>query len=318
MRDDGARGEGGIPGWMLLRQFEAHVGIERNRSPNTVEAYRSDVERYLRHLEEKGTDPLSADAADVAAYVEALSRLGLAPRSVSRALSALRTFHAFLHREGLADANPAALVPLPALPSDIPSCLSEEEAERLLDAPSPDTPLGIRDRAMLELLYSCGLRISELCGLDIKDLLLEEKFVRVRGKGGKERLVPFGERVAARAEPYLLHVRPRLMRTPSLQALFLNSRGGRLGRVGAWKMVKKHARAAGITTPLSPHTLRHTFATHLIDNGADIRFVQQLLGHASITTTEKYTHVGVESLRRAYKRFHPLEIHGRRKDGTAR
>jgi len=295
-----------------------HLAIERGLSENTVVAYRRDLRRYVRFLNARrirvATD---VDAALVRSFLASVSASthgddGRPYRatSVARTLSTVRSFHRFLVREGVTERDPAAGVTQPKLPRSLPRPLSVDEIGRLLEAPDPRTPAGARDRAILELLYGAGLRISELTGLDVDDIDLEEGSVRVLGKGGKERHVPVGRYAREAVGGYLTRVRPVFASTQSRSALFLNQRGGRLTRQSCARILGAHARSAGIERHVSLHTLRHSFATHLLEGGADVRVVQELLGHASVATTQIYTLVTKEHLREVYYSSHPRARRG--------
>ncbi len=290
----------------LLEQFVAHLSVERGLSGNTLDAYRRDLTRYLRFLEETGTNDVKrAREADVSALVRTLDEAGLEPASISRNLSAVKTFHRFLASEGLMTEDPAERVIPPRLRRGLPAVLNIFEVERLLEQPDLTTSLGIRDRAMLEALYALGLRVSELVALRMPDLLLDAEIVRVIGKGDKERVVPIGAEATEHILYYLRNVRPELAKPHSGDALFLNWRGGKLSRMAVWKMLKGYAARAGIQKEVSPHTLRHSFATHLLEGGADLRAVQEMLGHADISTTQIYTHLDREYLKEVHRTFHP-------------
>ncbi|HSK24941.1 MAG TPA: site-specific tyrosine recombinase XerD [Egicoccus sp.] len=294
----------------LTSRYIDHLRAERGLASNTVEAYRRDLSRYRDYLHGVGiADPREVEADDLEAYVGWLRSAGdrgdhpYAESTVARMVVAVRGFHRFLAREGLADEDVAADVATPRAARTLPKALSIEDVELLLGAPVGDGPLVRRDRAILELLYGAGLRISELTGLDVDDVDRVDRLVRVRGKGDKERIVPYGELAADAIDAWLVQGRPAIAgRVP---ALFLNSRGGRLTRQGAWKLIRSHAEKVRLGSKVSPHTLRHSFATHLLDGGADVRVVQELLGHASVTTTQIYTLVSRAALRQVYERAHP-------------
>ena len=294
----------------LTRQVERfldHLTVERGLSPHTVVAYRRDLGRYAAFLRARGvTDVRKVDERLVTGYVAAVSAStygdGRAYRATSivRALSSVRAFHRFLLREGQVARDPTAAVVRPKLPRSLPKPLSVDDVVRLLAQPDRSAA-GLRDRAVLETLYGAGLRVSELVGLDVDDVDVEEGSVRVLGKGGKERDVPLGRYARDAITSYLTRVRPGLARPRSRSALFLNRRnGGRLTRQGVTGILQQHAAAAGIAKKVSPHTLRHSFATHLLEGGADVRVVQELLGHASVATTQVYTLVTKEHLREVY------------------
>ncbi|MCD4748748.1 MAG: site-specific tyrosine recombinase XerD [Thermoanaerobaculales bacterium] len=287
-----------------LHDFLAHLTVERNMSPRTVEAYGRDLSVFLGWLEEERLSLTKVERHNVRNYLGSRRDAGLSPRSAARALSALRSFYRFLLQEEVLSNDPTADLQSPQLWRTVPHVLIPEEIEALLQAPDINTPLGLRDRAMLECLYATGLRVSELVGLPLDRLHLDPPFVRVIGKGRKERLVPLGDTAADWADRYLEEGRPLLVKERRPE-VFLNHRGGPLTRQGFWKILRGHGVAAGITSVLSPHVVRHSFATHLVENGADLRAVQMMLGHASLTTTEIYTHVASERLRRLYDEKHP-------------
>lgn len=287
------------------REYLDYLAVERGSSPNTVAAYGRDLARYVDWLAEEGVSSPDAVTRDlIEAHVAALSDTGLAPSSVERSLSAIKGFHRFMVADELAASSPASDVPLPAKPSRLPDVISRDAAEALLDQRFPETPTGLRDHAVLEVLYGCGLRASELVGLDLGAVLPEEELVRVFGKGSKERLVPLMGAAAQALVAYLEKGRGALVGRRPTQAVFLNARGGRLSRQSVHTIVERYGRVAGIEG-LHPHTLRHSFATHLLEGGADLRVVQELLGHANIATTQLYTHVDRTHVRRVYLAAHP-------------
>ena len=285
--------------------------VERGRRPNTVAAYRRDLAAYEEFLRARRRRPQEVTAEVVEDYLAFLRAAGRAPSSVARALVAVRALHRFMADEGLGPPDPTLEVRRPSVPSGVPKALSEEEVGRLLAAVAGTHAVARRDRAILEVLYGCGLRVSELVGLSLGDVDLGQRLVRAFGKGAKERIVPLG-RLAARALAEWLEppgrgalAPTRWARRGDAEAVFLNTRGGRLTRQGAWAVVRHHAGRAGLGDRLSPHVLRHSCATHMLDHGADIRVVQELLGHASISTTQVYTRVSATRLRRAYDEAHP-------------
>jgi integrase/recombinase XerD len=294
-------------------RFLGHLAVERGMSEHTLAAYRRDLRRYGAFLTKRGvTDPGEVEEATVRSFVASLSASTHGPdaspyraTSVARTLSAVRSFHRFLLREGVTDRDPAAAVARPRLPRSLPRPLPAEDVRRLLEAPDPTTPAGVRDRAILELLYGSGLRISELTGLDVDDVDPEAGSVRVLGKGGKEREVPVGSFARDALAAYLTRGRPALAGASSRGALFLNARGGRLSRQSCARLLAVHVQRAGIDRRVTLHTLRHSFATHLLEGGADVRVVQELLGHASVATTQIYTLVTTRHLRDVYERSHP-------------
>lgn len=296
--------------------FVTHLRVERGLSENSVAAYRRDLAKWTVYCAGARLALEDARPDDVTEFLGRLrkgrapAKSPMAPSSVARTLVSVRAFYRFLVREMGLEADPTARVGSPARPRSIPKAISLEQVERLIEAPPPDL-LGRRDTAMLEVLYGAGLRISELIGLDVDDVDLDEGVVVVRsGKGGKGRLVPLGSAARRALDEYLVQTRPELVRRGGgrpgdAAALFLNSRGGRLGRQGCWKVLKRHARTAGLDRLVSPHTLRHSFATHMLDAGADIRVVQELLGHSSLATTQVYTLVSDRHLHEVYVTSHP-------------
>jgi integrase/recombinase XerD len=309
----------------LTRQVERfldHLTVERGLSPHTVAAFRRDLGRYAEFVHEREvTDVQKVDERLVTSFVAAVSAStygdGRSYRatSVVRTLSSVRAFHRFLLREGVTTRDPTAAVVRPKLPRSLPKPLSVDDVARVLAHPDRSAA-GLRDRAVLETLYGAGLRVSELVGLDVDDVDLEEGSVRVLGKGGKERDVPLGRYARDAITAYLIRVRPGLATTRSRSALFLNRRGGgRLTRQGVTGILQRHAAGAGIAKTVSPHTLRHSFATHLLEGGADVRVVQELLGHASVATTQVYTLVTKEHLREVYLTSFPR---ARRPQGAKR
>lgn len=286
-------------------EYLDYLRVERACSSNTIEAYGRDLDRYIDYLAGSGaTGPGEVERPLVEAYVGALCDLGLAASSIERAVSAVKGFHRFMLREEISPTCPTADLPLPAKPRRLPDVISCEDAAHLLDQPFPNTAAGLRDRAMLEVLYGCGLRVSELCGLDLRDADLDEELLRVFGKGSKERVVPILGAAARVLGEYLDQGRVELVGKKPNAAVFLNVRGGRISRQSAHKIVERYGRVAGIEG-LHPHTLRHSFATHLLEGGADLRVVQELLGHADISTTQLYTHLDRSHIRRVYLSAHP-------------
>ncbi|NMI00146.1 site-specific tyrosine recombinase XerD [Pseudonocardia acidicola] len=293
----------------VVEAYLAHLTVERGSSANTLRSYANDLRRYLEHLHDRGLGELAAvGEADVSGFVAAM-RTGptpLAASSTARALAAVRGLHRFALREGLVAIDVARAVAPPALPKRLPKALPVDQVEQLLAGCIGDGPAPLRDRALLELLYSTGARISEAVGIDLDDLDVAERTVLLRGKGGKERIVPVGRPALAAVEAYRVRARPELAaRGRGTAALLLNARGARLSRQSAWHALRGAAEVAGVDAEISPHTLRHCFATHLLAGGADVRVVQELLGHASVTTTQVYTHVTVDALREVYALAHP-------------
>jgi integrase/recombinase XerD len=289
-----------------LDLFLAHIRVEKGLAENTVEAYGHDLRRYVEHLGRLGIDGWDrVGRAEIRAHLEELVRAGISPRSQARALSAIRQLHLLLVTERIAAADPTDEIGTPRPGRRLPEPLSRDEVERLLAAIDPKPAAGPRDRAMIELLYATGLRVSELVGLGINDVDLEGRVLLARGKGSKERMVPIGAPAAEAVKSYMAGCRDRLLKRRRSRDLFVTPRGGRLTRQGFAKLLLRHARAAGIARRISPHKLRHSFATHLLEGGADLRAVQAMLGHADVSTTQIYTHVDRTHVRRLHERFHP-------------
>lgn len=289
-----------------LQEFLDHLSVERGLSPRTLEAYGRDVARLIAFLEQQGVArPGEASAALLREYVYHLKDEGLKPTSIRRAISAIRTYFGYLLAEGLVVSDPTERIEAPTIWRRLPDVLSRADIDRLLDAPDPADAMYWRDKALLEFAYASGVRVSELIGLRIRDLSLEEGFASVFGKGAKERLVPIGKAAIRSLDLYLRELRPRLERGSGKGVVFLNARGRPLSRMGVWKILRRHVERAGITKRVTPHTLRHSFATHLLEGGADLAAVQEMLGHADISTTQIYTHVDREYLRDVHRRFHP-------------
>jgi integrase/recombinase XerD len=289
-----------------LEGFRDFLALESGHSANTVESYLRDLRRLGEFATARGVrDPARLTRSLLRDFVYLLKDLGLSAASIRRGVSAIRTYFGFLVGEGRVMEDPSDRLESPRRGRTLPPTLSVSEMERLLASPQVDEPLAWRDRALLELAYGAGLRVSELCGLGLTDLLLTENLVRIFGKGGKERLVPIGRSVIGAVSVYLHTKRPALDRGKSKGRVLLNARGEPLSRVGAWGVVKRARQRAGITKQVTPHTLRHSFATHLLEGGADLRAVQEMLGHADLSTTQIYTHVDREYLRSVHKQFHP-------------
>jgi integrase/recombinase XerD len=290
----------------LIDRFCDRLWLEDGLSPNTLAAYRRDLTAFLAWLDTaRQREPHAASAADIDAYLAHRFAARAKPRTAARYTASLRRFYRFLMREQLVAADPTQFLEAPKLPRPLPKVLSESEVERLLAAPDLDSPAGLRDRAMLETLYATGLRVSELVGLTLLHLDLNAAVIRVTGKGGKDRLVPLGEEAQHWLARYLGSARARLLDGRTCAAVFVTPRGAGMTRQAFWHLLKRRAREAGIDKPLSPHTLRHAFATHLLAHGADLRVVQMLLGHADISTTQIYTHVARERLRLLHQQHHP-------------
>ena len=286
--------------------FGDYLALEAGNSRNTVESYLRDVRRLtLYAVAHRARRPDQVTPRIVRDLVYHLKDLGLAPASIRRQISAIRTYYRFLVGEGYAKSDPSERIETHKGWRTLPEVLAVPEIEALLAAPSPDEPLAWRDRSLLEVAYGTGVRVSELVGLSMHDIGFDEAMVRVLGKGSKERLVPIGRRALGAVAIYVREIRPKLDRGQSEGRLFLNARGRPLSRVGAWGIIKKAARQAGIEKRVTPHTLRHSFATHLLEGGADLRAVQEMLGHADLSTTQIYTHVDREYLRSVHKNYHP-------------
>lgn len=296
-----------------LDEYLSHLRIERGASPRTAEAYRRDLEGYLAFLDEQDVETCAGVTSEIiAAYEKSLVEAQLAPTTVRRRISAVRGYHKFLVRENLAEGNPAEAVSAPRAAERLPDVLSIEEVGRMLDAYIDERPSGLRDRALLEVLYGCGLRASEACGLNLDNLYLDDGFLRVFGKGSKERIVPIAGAADAALRRYLAEGRPALARAAhggsadSQAAVFLNQRGGRLGRQSVFNLVRKAGRAIS-RYDLHPHTLRHSFATHMLKGGADLRVLQEILGHADMSTLQVYTHLDRTHLHEEYAHAHPRD-----------
>jgi integrase/recombinase XerD len=293
-------------------EYLGHLAVERGSSQNTIDAYRRDLTGYLEFLGTRGVSgPEAVTRADVTAYLEAQRNEGWAPSTIQRRAASLKGFHRFLVREGTTENHPTSDLPMPKVPQRLPDVLSIEQVDKVLSQPFPEGPPGFRDGAILETLYGCGMRVSELVGLDVRDVDLDRGFVRVFGKGSKERIVPVGGAAARALAEYLAHGRPYLRAKTGRSArsrqdpdaLFLSVRGHRLTRKTVYELVRKYGGRAGVE--LHPHTLRHSFATHMLEGGADLRSLQEMLGHADISTTQIYTHVDRRHLREEYLSTHP-------------
>lgn len=300
----------------FLNDFLNHLSLERSLSPNTVESYKIDLKRYIEFLtKEKISSPEEIKEDHISQLIGVLSGMGLRATSIARNLSAIKSFHKFLVREGYTESEPASAIESPKLWRKLPVVLNQHEMERLLDQSMENAyskkgktlPLHLRDKAILEFLYATGVRISELIGIKRKNLLLEVGLVRVMGKGQKERVVPIGDKAIEAVEKYLSDLRPHLAHQNSQDVLFLNRRGGPFSRMGVWKILRKYVNRVGIKKRVTPHTMRHSFATHLLEGGADLRAVQEMLGHADISTTQIYTHLDREYLKEVHRTFHPRE-----------
>ncbi len=289
-----------------IASYLHYLEVERGLAANTLAAYGSDLQIFARFLAGREVNKLAkVTRAEVMEFSRALRIEGRSPRSVARTVVAVRTFFRFLHREGRVPADPTQDVETPKASRSLPRFLSFREVEKLLQTPDESTPLGARDGAMLEILYATGTRVTELLSLRLDSVDLDVGYVVAFGKGAKERIVPIGSRAVERLRRYQDGARHVLTKGKECPYLFTNSRGGQLTRQGFWKIIKKYGTMAGVHSHLSPHVIRHSFATHLLEHGADLRAVQQMLGHADISTTQIYTHVNRERLRRMYHKFHP-------------
>jgi integrase/recombinase XerD len=284
------------------------LAVEKGLARNTLEAYSRDLNRLANFLAANGVESWpDGHGSQLRTYFSSLRETGLSVRSITRNLVALRQFYRFLEKERVIQENPVPRLLLPVESRRLPTTLTHDDVERLLNQPSPATLLGLRDRAMLEFLYATGLRVSELVSLHIQQINLEGDYLTVRGKGGKVRVLPFGRWAEERLRLYLRAVRPKLVQRRNSSVLFLTRSGKALTRQGFWKLIRRHALAAGIERKVTPHTLRHSFATHLLEGGADLRAVQSMLGHSDISTTQIYTHVNRAHLKKIHRRYHPRE-----------
>jgi len=291
----------------VIDAYLDHLRASRRLADNTVESYARDLGMLARFAEELGRPVERLSRADLEKFVRQLMTGGLSPRSAARAVACLRGFYRFLLLDRAIETDPAADLQSPRAWAALPRYLSVEEVDALIAQPDVATPLGLRDRALIEVLYATGLRVSELVGLRAPELNLESGYLTCTGKGSKQRVVPLGEEAVRWVRRYLAEGRPAILKKKSSSYLFVNARGGALSRVGFWKVLKGYGAAAGVTRDLSPHVLRHSFATHLLARGADLRAIQMMLGHADLSTTQIYTHVLEERLRAVYEKFHPRE-----------
>jgi len=289
---------------VLLAEFQSYLDVEKGLAANTLLSYGRDLAKYFDFLKREKVSWDRAREAVVVKFIHSESRAGLSPRSLARLISAVKAFYRWGILDGALDKSPAANLASPKPWQTLPKFLSLKDVQTLLGRPDPADVLGLRDKAMLETMYASGLRVSELIGLRTVDVRLRDGFLLCRGKGGKERLVPLGRTAVETVQRYLRESRPALLKSAT-DDLFLSRRGMRFTRQGYWKMLKGYARKAGLEGKVHPHVLRHTFATHLLERGADLRSVQMMLGHSQITTTQIYTHVSRERLRKAYDKFHP-------------
>jgi len=290
----------------ILDQFLHYIVVEKGLSKNTLDAYSHGLNRFLGYLKKKGIQEISnVSKFDVRAFLLALKKQGLSAKTVVRNLVAIRTLFQFLIREGILEANPIEELESPKIPKTLPEILTLKEVEQLLEQPNPQTPMGIRDRTMLEVLYATGMRVSELTQLPMNQVNLEAGYVLVFGKGSKERIIPLGSEAMKWIALYLKAARERLAKRKESPCLFINRMGSGMSRQRVWKTIKTYGRRAGIRKRITPHLLRHSFASHLLERGADLRSVQMMLGHVDISTTQIYTHVTGERLKKIHQRYHP-------------
>ena len=288
----------------LLDEFADRLWLEEGLARNTLESYRRDLSQFTEWLEKRGSEVTAVTRSDLEGYL-AYKNPHCKPRSIGRLIASLRRFYRYLLRENLVSEDPTLQLDSPKLPRSLPKSLTEEEVEALLNQPEQDQMLGLRDRAMLEMLYATGLRVSELVNIKVAEVSLNEGVVRATGKGSKTRLVPLGEESLDWISRYLKEARPQILDGQVSDSMFVTQRGGAMTRQAFWYLIKRHAKLAGIQKHLSPHVLRHAFATHLLNHGADLRVVQMLLGHADISTTQIYTHVARERLKSLHAMHHP-------------
>ena len=292
----------------FIREYMKILKVERNLARNTLESYQRDLNQYHLFLNNnlKIKSIRNITFGHIRSYIRHLSDKSMAANSIKRAISSIRTYHNFLKEKDLMDDNPAQLLSIPKVPQKLPNILTIEEMELLINIIPNDNPMAIRDSAIFEMMYSCGLRVSELCDIETTDILWDSDVIRVKGKGGNYRFVPFGPYAREKLKNYIDHKRPFLSKNNNNVAeVFLSQNGRQLTRMMIWVLLKKWTQASGIQKQVSPHTLRHSFATHLIEGGADIRFVQEMLGHADISTTQVYTHLDKEHLKEVHRTFHP-------------
>jgi integrase/recombinase XerD len=289
---------------LLADQFINYLRVERGLADNTIRSYTHDLTRFFRFLEHRNVSSLRVEKDHIIEYIKLLNTL-LSARSIARSLSTLKMFYRFLISEGRIKESPVRLLESVKLPSRLPQILTHQEVDLLLAQPDPSTILGMRDRAMLELLYATGLRVSELTGLNLANINLDAGYVRTVGKGAKERIIPMGEKAREALQIYISEGRPGLLKGKNLSRIFVNRRGQPISRQGFWKIIKKYGIMAGIKKKITPHRLRHSFATHLLEGGADLRSVQVMLGHADISTTQIYTQVSRGRLKQVHEKYHP-------------
>ncbi len=293
--------------FLFLKEYLTILRLEKNLSENTVASYRNDITALIKFLADDNiSDPSEVKYQNLHSFFKSLNNAGLAGSSAGRYYSSIKGFFKYLLANNYIDTNPVEKIPPPRPAKNLPGVLSYNEIESILSAPDTEDKLGLRDKALLELLYACGTRVSELINIKISDLFLQDEIIRVFGKGSKERLIPIGSSAINWIREYLVKSRPLIMKKAlSENYLFLNARGSKLSRMGVWKIVDRYAKEAGITKEIHPHTFRHSFATHLIEGGADLRAVQEMLGHADISTTQIYTHIDRDYVKQVHKQYHP-------------
>jgi len=290
----------------LIDNFISYLAAEKRLAANTVDAYARDMGKFIIFIQQRGVaGVMECSRGDLMLFLQTQLQAGLSARSLARLVSSIKAFYYFLVAEGAIDHNPFADLETPKIRMDLPDVLSHEEVNALIAAPDTSKPLGLRDRALFELLYATGLRVSELIQLKLENLNPQAGFIIVIGKGSKERVVPVGEEALAWINKYFINARVQLLNGLASTLLFVNRHGGALSRQGFWKIIRRYCLQAGIAKKISPHTLRHSFATHLLEGGADLRSIQMMLGHADISTTQVYTHIASSSLKRLHERYHP-------------
>ena len=292
---------------MFLKEYLAHIKLEKNLSKNTVSSYKNDITAFISYLKNKGKeDPSIISSNDIGGFFKTLNELGLSGSSSARYFSSLKGFFLYLLKNKYILKNPIEKITAPKIAKRLPGVLDVNEIDKILSAPEVNDKLGLRDKAILELFYACGTRVSELIDLKVNDLFFDDEIIRVFGKGSKERLIPIGSSAINWVGEYLKKSRPLLLKkSKSENNLFLNSRGSKLSRMGVWKIIDRYVKEAGIEKEVHPHTFRHSFATHLLEGGADLRAVQEMLGHADISTTQIYTHVDRDYIKQIHKQYHP-------------